>query len=175
MPGWIDRVRGALPGSSGGRGGFAADAYAGLRSMVLTVDPLTIQTPADEPWSGAVVAMMELAMSNGTASIVAIADGTVSMYTSTGGGVLGAGGHHAVRVAADRFRRTAADAADRLVRGSEFPLPAPGEVRFHVRTTDANYSAGASQAEVSSGRHPLAELYAAGQDLITEIRFATPT
>ena len=147
---------------------------AELRTRVLTLDALTVRLPADEPWSAAVVAMMELGAASGIASIVAIADGTVSVYTSTGAGVIGAGEHEAVRVAADRFRRTAAEATGRLVRGSSFPLPDPGEVRFHVRTTDGDFSAAASEVALSTGRHALSELYAAGQDLLTEIRIATP-
>ena len=56
----------------------------------------------------------------------------------------------------------------------DFPLPTPGEVRFQVRTSDGGYTAAAAEAALRSGRHPLTELYASGQDLITEIRLASP-
>jgi hypothetical protein len=117
---------------------------------------------------------MEIGLHKGTASIVAVADGTVSMYVSTGGGVIGAGGHAAVRAVADRFRTVAAESRDQLRRTDDFPLPAAGEVRFAVRTIEGDFSGVAPEAALRSGRHPLAALYGAGQDLLTEIRLSAP-
>ncbi|HET9085330.1 MAG TPA: hypothetical protein VFN41_13100 [Candidatus Limnocylindrales bacterium] len=147
--------------------------FADLRSMALTVDLATLHTPAEEPWSGAGVAMMEIGMDRAVASIVAIADGTVSMYTSTGGGVIGAGEHAAVRAEAARFRTVIADARGVLTRSTDFPLPEPGEVRFQARIGDDGFSAAAPESALRGGRHPLSTVYAAGQDLLTEIRVAS--
>ena len=58
---------------------------------------------------------------------------------------------------------------------TDFPGPTPGEVRFQLRTEDGDFSGAAPEATLASGRHPLSELYAAGQDLVTEIRLATPS
>ena len=170
MPGWQDRLRGRFRGSKA----TPETVFSGLRSMALSIELSDLDLPPGEPWSGALVAMMEIGLKNGIASFVAIADGSVSMYTSTGGGVIGAGEHAAVRAAADRFRRVAADVRDQLVSTMDFPLPTPGEVRFQVRTSDGGYTAAAAEAALRSGRHPLTELYASGQDLITEIRLASP-
>jgi hypothetical protein len=171
MPGWRDRLRGLFGG--GGRKP-PAEVYADLRSISLTVDVADIHLPPGEPWSGASVAMMEIGLSSGTATIVAIADGSVSMYTSTGGGVIGAGEHAAVRAAGDRFRGAAAAARADLLPTTEFPGPTPGEVRFQLRTEDGGFTGAAPEAALAGGRHPLSELYAAGQDLVTEIRLASP-
>jgi hypothetical protein len=46
---------------------------------------------------------MDWSMDNGTATLVAYDDGTTSLYTSTGGGVIGAGSHGEVRDAAEAF------------------------------------------------------------------------
>jgi hypothetical protein len=142
--------------------------------MVLTLDLSTLAMPDGTPWGGAAVALMEIGLHKGTASIVAIADGTVSMYVSTGGGVIGAGGHVAVRSVAERFRSIAAESRNELRRTDDFPPPASGEVRFQVRTIDGDYSGAAPEAALRAGRHPLAALYRAGQDLLTEIRLSTP-
>ncbi len=150
------------------------DVYLGLRSMVLHLDPSTLAVPDGAPWSGAVVVVMELGLQSGTASVVAIADGTVSMYVSTGGGVIGAGEHAAVRGVAERFRTVAAESRGLLQRTEDFPLPDAGRVRFQVRTRDGDYTGVAPEAALQTGRHPLAELYRAGQDLMTEIRLSTP-
>jgi hypothetical protein len=172
MTSWRDRLRAAVGGE---RSTPAADIYADLRSIALTVDPAAIERPEGEPWSGALVAMMEIGMSSGTATFVAIADGSVSMYTSSGGGVIGAGEHAAVRAAGDRFRATAAEARSQMLSTSDFPGPARGEVRFQLRTEDGGFTGVAPESALAAGRHSLSELYAAGQDLVTEIRLASPS
>jgi hypothetical protein len=171
MTSWRDRLRAAV----GGDRTAPAEVYADLRSIALTVDPAAIHRPEGEPWSGALVALMEIGLASGTATIVAVGDGSVSMYTSTGGGVLGAGEHAAVRAAGNRFRAVAAEARGRLQATTEFPGPAIGEVRFQLRTEDGGFTGAAPEAALAAGRHPLSELYAAGQDLVTEIRLASPS
>ena len=182
MPDWGERMRSKLtrvlarPAASGRSGKPGKPGtYQGLRSMVLTVDLATLAIAEGTPWGGAAVALMEMGLEKGTASIVAVADGTVSMYVSTGGGVIGAGEHAAVRAVAERFRTVAAESRDQLRRTDDFPLPAAGEVRFVVRTMDGDYAGVGSDAALRSGRHPLAPLYRAGQDLLTEIRLSTPS
>jgi hypothetical protein len=142
--------------------------------MAFRVDPETIAVPDGQPWSGAAMAAMEFGLSDAVATIVAIADGTVSMYLSTGGGAIGAGGHAAVKAAADRFRTVAADSRGLLQRTEDFPLPETGQVRFHTRSADGDFTGFAEEAALRSGRHPLSPLYGAGQDLLTEIRLSTP-
>jgi hypothetical protein len=177
MPTLSDRLRAAWEGlqaalrrTTGGSRGRRT--YADLRSMALGLDPSTIRRPDGERWAGAAVAAMELGLtgSGATVTIVAIADGTVSMYTSPGGGVIGAGEHAAVRGAGDRFREVVADSQGLLTRTQTFPLPSEGEVRFHARVGDDRLTAAATEAELRTGRHLLSSLYDAGQDLITEIR-----
>jgi hypothetical protein len=166
---WLRARVGRLAHNEGG-----PDVIAELRARALGLDVEAIRTPDGGPWQGAAVAMMEIGLDKGVASFLAIADGTVSMYASVGGGVIGAGDHAAVRGAAERFRIVAADARHHLQSTTVFPLPAPGEVRFHVRMGDDAWTGAASEQALRTGRQPLSELYAAGQDLITEIRLATP-
>ena len=141
--------------------------------MALGVDLATLTVADDQPWSGAGVAVMELVVSGTVATIVATADGSVSMYLGNGGGVIGAGQHAAVVPAAQRFRTVAADSRGLLQQTEEFPLPEPGQVRFHARMTDASFSGTADETALRSGRDPLSPLYAAGQDLLTEIRLSS--
>ncbi|HEX2470049.1 MAG TPA: hypothetical protein VHK05_05625 [Candidatus Limnocylindrales bacterium] len=171
MPDWRDRLRAVLAGIGGRR--RSADTFSDLRSMALGLDPSSIRTPADEPWSGAAVAAMELSVGGATATIVAIADGTVSMYLSSGGGAIGAGEHAAVRAEGQRFRTVVADSRGLLVRTAAYPLPRTGEVRFHARIGEDRFTGVAPEAALRGGRHVLAPLYAAGQDLLTEIRLAS--
>jgi len=43
-----------------------------------------------------------------------------------------------------------------------------------VRTMEGDYSGAAPEAALRAGRHQLAALYRAGQDLLTEIRLSAP-
>ena len=172
MPSWIQRLRSLLGRATGRTSG--PEMYRTLRSMALAYDPSAVEVAEDAPWSGALVAMMETGLPAGTATLVAIADGTVSMYFSTGAAVIGAGEHAAVRGAAERFRSVAAESRHLLQRTEDFPLPDAGQVRFHVRTVDGAYSTAVPEALLRTGRHAIASLYHAGQDLITEVRLATP-
>ena len=171
MAAWLERVKetwGRIRGQRQPKG-----IFTDLRSMALAVDLASIQTPVEESWGGAGVAMMEIGTDRAVASIVAIADGTVSMYVSTGGGVIGAGEHEAVRAEAKRFRTVVADSRGLLTRSMDFPLPEPGEVRFQARMGSDGFSGAAPESALRGGRHPLSPLYAAGQDLLTEIRLAS--
>jgi hypothetical protein len=146
-----------------------ARAAKDLRSQVLALDPATVQIP-DGHWQGAYVALMETGLEKGTATLVAVADGTVSLYTSTGGGVIGAGQYLSVRDAAERFLRAAAELSPAMQHTTDFPRPVPGSVRFHVRTPQGDVSAGVVESVLRARRHALGPLYVAGQDVITEIR-----
>jgi len=68
----------ALRRSHGGKS--PADVYTGLRQMILTKRPAN--------FSGFWGVVMDMGMPNGTATMIAVADGTVSMYTSTGAELL---------------------------------------------------------------------------------------
>lgn len=107
------------------RGGI----FDGLRGMVLHLDPATTTmgwTP-DSPavWGG----LMDMSYARGAATLVCLRDGTTSLYTSTGGGILGAGGHPGVAAASMAFlaelgRHTAAMRPD-----TDESLPARGARR----------------------------------------------
>ena len=77
MAAWLERVKetwGRIRGQQPPKG-----IFTDLRSMALAVDLASIQRPVEESWGGAGVAMMEIGTDRAIASIVAIADGTVSM------------------------------------------------------------------------------------------------
>ncbi len=161
--GWLGRLL--------GRAGGSGTRYETQRLRALNLDPSGLQIQ-ESHWFGASVALMEIAKDAGTgsASLVAVADGTVSLYTSGGSGTTGAGEHLAVREAAERFLQAAADAAQSMTATSDFPLPQPGQVRFHVRTPAGDMTVAVPEALLRARRHQLGPLYVAGQDVLTEIR-----
>ena len=171
MPTWRERMRSIWEWIKRPRGRRAI--YRDMRSMALGLDAAAIRMPEGERWSGALVAAMEIGLPEATTTVVAIADGSVSMYLSRGGGVVGAGEHAAVRGAAEQFRTVVAENHGLMARTGVFPPPAVGEVRFHARIGDDRLTGSAQESALRTGRHPLAPLYAAGQDVLTEIRLTT--
>ena len=151
------------------RAGGSPGEYVTQRSRVLNLDPAGLQIPEGH-WFGASVAVMEITQSAGTASLVAVADGTVSLYTTGASATIGAGEHLAVREAAERFLQAAADAAQSMTAASDFPLPQPGHVRFYVRTPAGDMTADVPEPLLRARRHELGPLYVAGQDVLSEIR-----
>jgi hypothetical protein len=150
-------------------GSGAHGRYMDLRNAILRVDLASIDVPEGE-WPGASVAMMEMRISNGTATMVAVADGSVSLYTSSAGDTIGAGEHLSARRAGQRFLRAAADHAPWMTATTEFPLPTEGMVRFHVRTPDGDFTSEVAEDVLRGRRDELAPVYLAGQDVLTEIR-----
>ena len=132
--------------------------------------------PSGGEWSDkpAVSALFEIGFAEGAATLACFADGTTSLYLTSGGGVIGAGEHESVRHAADRFLEVAARLAAQLTLDEATPLPGPGEVRFYVTGAGGVLTAAAPEAVLAAGGHPLSPLFAAGQAVITAIRESMP-
>jgi hypothetical protein len=73
----------------------SGDTYDGLRATALGITEAEVGTPPPEH-AQVLGAVIDIPSAGGMASVVAMADGTTSMYTSAGGGIIGAGGHEAV-------------------------------------------------------------------------------
>lgn len=166
----LDRLR------SFGRRDRSADgptAYLGLRSMVFTIGADTLSFRSDAHVHGAWCCVVDMTGTGGTATLVCVGDGTVSLYSSKGGGVIGAGGHGAVWDAGIRLLEAAGGAIPHLrLVGEPPPIPAPGQVRLSVRTFDGDLSEEVDEATLRRGRHVLSPFYAAAQDVLTEVRLS---
>jgi hypothetical protein len=144
--------------------------FMGLRQQVLELDARALGwTPSDaDPRIFA--ALMEIGYPEAVATVVAVVDGTTSLYLGSGGGILGGGDHPQV-VRANVAMRTVFDAHRDLFASTEAPpLPQVGEVRFHALTFDGPRTAVAPHDELMEEHGPLVPLFAAGHDVITELR-----
>jgi hypothetical protein len=149
----------------------AKNPYLGLRNQILKLNRKQIGLPAPpkptEPWA----AVMDWGVTNGTATVIAIADGTASIYLSSGGGSIGGGqSHDSIRKGAQKMVSVAGEFQSQMRTTDTFPLPQPGQVTFYVLTDAAAFTASASQEELSSHRHQLAKLGDAAQEIITQYR-----
>ncbi len=127
---------------------------------------------------GIIAALMEFAAGRGAVatwvSLVVIADGTTSLYFGSGGGIIGAGGKEKVRNASRRFLNQAGAVFQRFSKTSAHATPVGSSVVFYVLKPDGVYTSGPTEeSEIRREGNPLLPLYAAAQDVITEIRLSS--
>jgi len=141
-----------------------------LREKALTVAAHELDLVPTERRPRVWGAVMELGYPIGIATLMALAEGTTSLYFSGGGGVIGAGEHESVREAAEAFL----DCVERHLGDFEpiegTPTPRIGRVRFYVRTFDRTLGREATEDELANDHHPLAPVYHAGHAVIAAIR-----
>lgn len=146
---------------------------ADLREHLFGLTPEELKLAPSEKRPHVWAALMDMAISNRVATVVAVADGTVSLYTSAGGGVIGAGEHVPVRQAASHFLDVAEAHLAELSSVGEHPLPVAGHVKLYALTYNGVFAADAETSEVRRG-HPLYDLFSAAQAVITAMREMMP-
>ena len=148
--------------------------YKALRDAIIGLSPqkvgLTPSAEAPHCWG----VLLEIGSERAVATLVALADGTTSLYFSSGGGVIGCGGHAAVAAAARKLVAAADAHLSELRPTSTFPLPGVGRLRFYLLTFSGALTAEVAEEELQDGQHPLAALYTAGQEVLTQVRLLTP-
>lgn len=106
-------------------------AMQGLREMAFNLNPSEIGITAenfDHPVWGMI---METGFEEGSFTLVTLADGTTSLYFSTGGGTIGAGEHESVRKAVWHYLSGAQHFYKHAREVRETPSPTEGEVIFY--------------------------------------------
>ena len=145
-----------------------------LRQQALTVDTtelgITPTTALPHVWA----VLMETGYPKGVATLTSFADGTTSLYFSSGGGVIGAGAHATVHAAAQAWLAAAETHLAHLRPSETTPLPEVDRVRFYVRTFAGTVGAEAGARELGENRHPLSPLFHSAHVVITAIRESAP-
>jgi hypothetical protein len=144
-----------------------ADIYRDLRQQVLTLDPKSIglaENSSNHVWG----VLMETRYPEGVATLVTIADGTVSLYFSNGGGVIGVGQHDGPRRACAEFISAAPTFVPFANAVTTFPLPALGNTRFYFLTFDGILSVEVKEDVLGNNRHALSPFFHVGHKVITQ-------
>lgn len=149
----------------------AEEHYLQLRRMVLEAQPadLGLEPSSNPVWA----VLMETAYPQAVVTLVAIADGTVSLYFSSGGGMIGLGAHEGPRAAARALLDAAPAFLDRAVPATDLALPEPGHTRFYLLQFGGCSVLEALEADLGEGRSPLAPLFFLGHDVISQARQVT--
>jgi hypothetical protein len=148
----------------------AAEAMNEMRTKLVTTSPSELGFQSDEEFPHLYGAMLEFRLDELTATVYGLKDGSASVYTTGGFGVLGGIGHDSVRQAARQFVTVASKYRDRGEATATFPYPADGKAQFYFLTYDGPTLCVVDEDAVMSGQDQMREVYAAGQDLLTQLR-----
>lgn len=147
-----------------------AAVYEGLRQQLLTLDPATVGITAAPEDRGVWGVLFELGVPGGSASVVALKDGTTSLYTSGGFGILGGGAHEHVVTATRNLISAVARKLDMFTVNGPVAAPTNGQVVVHALTHAGRLEAAAADADLVEGKHLLSDLFFAGHEVIAHLR-----
>lgn len=115
--------------------------------------------------------LMDWFVGNGTATVVAVADGAASVYLSSGGGFIGGSeSNPALRETALEAVKIASRQRPLFRPIDDAVLPAPKEVLFYLTTSAGIHVAKADEDNLTAGTDQLTALGNAMQKIIMEYR-----
>ncbi len=113
---------------------------------------------------------METGFPEGYFTLVALSDGSASIYLSSGGGSIGGGAHETIRKASQAMVAIAAKFLPQATATKEFPLPNVGQTVFYLLTDAGVFTANASEQDLGEERHAWSPLFHAGHKVIGQYR-----
>ena len=146
-----------------------AEIYSSMREQVLKLSDKDIAELKGKPvWA----VLMETGHDGAAVTVVAVAEGTASLYFSNGGGIIGLGEHANVRPAALSLVKGAEPQLKHMKKAEKFPVPKPGETFFYVVTPKGVFTYSAKEDDLGNKRDKLFPLFYEGHELITQMRIA---
>jgi hypothetical protein len=139
-----------------------------LRAIRTTASDLGILPTKRFPWVYGVV--MDWPINDQIGTIISFCDGSASLYSTGSYGILGGIEHETVRQKAVRFVQLADIFADNSVPAEDESCPPADMIRFYLLTFSGVRVLEGPRIEIEEGRHSLARLFAAGQDVLTKLR-----
>lgn len=146
----------------------AENPYHDLRNQVLQLDARGAGLQSTEG-SGIWGILMETGYPEATVTLVALLDGTASLYFENGGGIIGGGDHESVSRAATAMASTADGFIQYCSKTETFPLPKTGDTTFYILTTSGIFTFSAKEEELGENRQSLSPLFHAGHEVIGQL------
>lgn len=141
-----------------------------LREKILELSPKEINVSPSKEYPHVWGILMETGYPGAVATLVSLADGTVSLYLSSGGGVIGGGEHAKVRQAGKAFLQSAEHYRKDFKETNEYPMPDVGHVKFYILTYAGILTEDIGEDNLGNNKHLLSPLFYAGHDVLTELR-----
>jgi hypothetical protein len=116
---------------------------------------------------------MDWNLGAGIATFTAFQTGDASMYTNTGGGVIGGGYQENVKKAAVAFIDKAQNYLDKTTKTETTPLPEENSVKFYFLTNKGKFVAQEQMKNLENNSSQWLELFEEANKVITELRLTT--
>ncbi len=145
------------------------EIFMGLRNKILNAKSEDLNIQLDSSASRRVWGIVtDIAMQTGSVCLVAMIDGSASLYFSTGGAIQSGVGDDKIRDAATNYARQCDKFISNTKITREYPLPKPGEITFYMLTNNGIYSASAQKSELVNGQNVLSPMFFAANNLVSE-------
>jgi len=145
------------------------DSFLGIRNGIfaLTPDELGLTPhPRYRAWGF----IMEMGTPETVMTLVALGDGTVSLFFGNGAGITGIGAHEKPKHILKHILSMAPDYLGHTMPTDEYPLAPPNRVLFYFLTFDGVRAAHGGQNDLGTGEHPLFPLFEKATELIAAAR-----
>ena len=147
-----------------------SNAMVELREKVFSITPADIGIAPSATHSQVWGVVMEFQQSGVVVSVVGFADGTTSLYLSSGGGVIGGGEHPSIKTATTQWLQVAEQHLSEMTPAAEHPFPKLGRVCFYVLTYKGLLTADVDEEALKQRSHVLFPIFYAGHEVITQLR-----
>ncbi|HSZ33161.1 MAG TPA: hypothetical protein VK772_07610, partial [Puia sp.] len=144
--------------------------YAGIRNMALQTTPGQMGLNPDADPSTVYGMVMDWPMSKGIITLVCFNTGDASMYTSTGGGMIGGVTQDAIKKTAVEFVHNAQDFLKLAVKIDTVELPDAGTLQFCFLTPSGIFIARESFSQIENDNSALLPLFVQANEVITALR-----
>jgi len=141
-----------------------------MRTMALTTPVDKLGFSSDSAFPSAYGVLTDWNLGDFTVTILSMRDGTASLYTTSTFGMIGGQSHERVRLAAIRYVKEAERHVGASKPVTDFPYPKPGQVYFYLLTYDGVRRCVGDETGIERGSDPTRPLFAAAQDVMTELR-----
>jgi hypothetical protein len=147
-----------------------APTYLQIRERIFHLNPAELGLAASLAPPDVWAVVVEMGYEVGSATLMALADGTTSLHYSTGGGLLGRGDYAPVAEASKALVGEAQKHLHNMDATDELPLPEVGQVRFILLAYSGIYTSVAPTTSLSSNTHLLAPLFTRAQETLDQMR-----
>ena len=132
-----------------------AEIYRSLRQQIFDLSKDNV----DFGQTDRLAIIMETGLEDACYTLVAVADGSASLYFSNGGGIIGGGQHPEGATAAKALLDLSRKYDDQLKQVSESPLPKPGMTRFYIIKKNQILSGEFKEDDLGNQRLPISPLF----------------
>jgi hypothetical protein len=144
--------------------------YEGLRNMALQATPGQMGLNPDADPSTVYGMVMDWPVTKGIITLVCFSTGDASMYTSTGGGMIGGGMQDAIKKTAKEFVQKAQDYLKLATKTDSTELPDAGRLQFCFLTPSGIFVGRESFSQIENDKSAWLPLFVQANEVITALR-----